>query len=127
MVIFIPINMINDYSFIFTFVALIVNMLTSHLPGFHFILSLRLPLLSGCCPRTPRAPACCTASLCTPRSPIKKRYKWTCFMNIIKNIIVRGGCFQKGFLSTPPIRELGQSNEFVLHDVCVCYRKLMST
>lgn len=33
--------------------------------------------------------------------------------------IVRGGCFQKGFLSTPPIRELGQSNEFVLHDVCV--------
>lgn len=43
------------------------------LSGFLFISNWRLLLSSGCCHHTQRVPASCTASLCTPRCPIKKR------------------------------------------------------
>lgn len=44
------------------------------LSGFPFISSWKLRLWFGCSPLTPRAPVSSTGSLCTQRSPIRRRY-----------------------------------------------------
>lgn len=53
-----------------------------HYSGFHFTLSLRLPLWSGSCLHTPRAPASSTASLSTQPCPTKRRWKSGLFKSL---------------------------------------------
>lgn len=126
MVIFIPIIIINDYSFIFTFVALIVNMLTSHFARFPFYFELKIAFVVWLLSPYTKGSSVLYRKFVHPTLSNKEKVQ----MNLLHEYdqtIVRGGCFQTGFLSTPPIREFGQGNGFVLRDVCVCHRKLMST